>query len=159
MPSTHTAVPARDRAQLVATDVSIMRGTKRVLDSVDLTVTPRSRVAIVGENGRGKSTLLHVLAGRLTPDTGAVKRIGTLGMAEQEMSAGERTVGDAVAEAIAEPLAAIRSLDAASVMLADGHPDAAERYAHALETAEAALPSPVDGRENAREDARGRARR
>ncbi|CAM5697580.1 ATP-binding cassette domain-containing protein [Streptomyces purpurascens] len=31
-------------------------------------VSPRSRWGVVGENGRGKSTLLHVLAGLLAPD-------------------------------------------------------------------------------------------
>src|SRR5699024_6256064 len=57
---------------------------------------------IVGENGRGKTTLLHVLTGRLEADTGTVTRQGTIGVAEQEMStADDRTVGDAVAETIA----------------------------------------------------------
>ena len=62
----------------------------------------------VGENGRGKSTLLHVLSGALTPDSGVVQRLGTVGIAEQEMpTGGNRTVGQAVAEAIAQPLAAV----------------------------------------------------
>ena len=76
----HTAthrLPARGRAQLIASDVSVMRGATPVLNHVDLTLTPVSRVAIVGENGRGKSTLLHVLAGTLAPDSGTVQRIGT----------------------------------------------------------------------------------
>ena len=55
--------PARHRAQLTASDVSVMRGVTPVLNHVDLVVTPASRVAIVGENGRGKTTLLHALAG------------------------------------------------------------------------------------------------
>ena len=56
---THTYVhPARHRAQLTLADVSLMRGATPVLNHVDLTVTAQSRIAIVGENGRGKSTLL-----------------------------------------------------------------------------------------------------
>jgi macrolide transport system ATP-binding/permease protein len=107
--------PARHRAQLIATSVSLTRGTTPVLYDVDLVVTPSSRVAIVGENGRGKSSLLHVLTGELTPDSGAVQLIGTLGIAEQEMTTNEnRTVGQVVAEAIAAPLAALSDLDAAS---------------------------------------------
>ena len=43
--------PARHRAQLTASDVSVMRGVTPVLNHVDLVVTPASRVAIVGENG------------------------------------------------------------------------------------------------------------
>ncbi len=130
-------LPARRRAQLVLTDVSVMRGATHVLDHVDLTLTHSSRVAIVGENGRGKSTLLQVLAGTLTPDSGTVQRIGTIGVAEQEMDAAdERTVGEAVADAIAEPLAALARLDTASHALAHGTDSAAEEYAAALEDAE-----------------------
>lgn len=119
MPSKTTPIPARHRAQLTASDLSVLRGPTRVLTGVDLTVTPRSRIAIVGENGRGKTTLLHALAGRLQPDGGSVHRIGTLGLAEQEMSAAPgRTVGDAVAEAIAPAVAALGALDAAAAGLA-----------------------------------------
>lgn len=136
----HTAthrLPARGRAQLIASDVSVMRGATPVLNHVDLTLTPVSRVAIVGENGRGKSTLLHVLAGTLAPDSGTVQRIGTIGVAEQEMDASDqRTVGEAVADAIAEPLAALARLDAASHALADGTDATAAEYAAALEHAE-----------------------
>ena len=134
-PTNH--LPARQRAQLIASDVSVMRGTTHVLNHVDLTLTPASRVAIVGENGRGKSTLLHVLDGTLIPDAGTVQRTGTLGVAEQEMSASDdRTVGQAVAEAIAEPLAALATLDETARALSTGTAGAAEGYAAALEHAE-----------------------
>jgi len=137
MLSLSTPLPARHRAQLIASDVSVTRGATPVLNHVDLTVTATSRVAIVGENGRGKSTLLHVLNGALTPDSGVVQRLGTLGIAEQEMPTGDnRTVGQAVAEAIAQPLAAVAALDAAAVSLAAGVTGAEERYAAALEHAE-----------------------
>ena len=129
---------ARHRAQLIASDVSLMRGATPVLHHVDLTLTSSSRVAIVGENGRGKSTLLQVLAGALVPDSGTVQRIGTIAVAEQEMTAAaSRTVGQAVAEAIAEPLAALAALDAAALALADNTDRAEEQYAAALEHAEA----------------------
>ncbi|HQG71178.1 MAG TPA: ABC-F family ATP-binding cassette domain-containing protein [Rhodoglobus sp.] len=135
--ATTSRLPARGRAQLLATDVCVTRGTTLVLNHVDLVLTPTSRVAIVGENGRGKSTLLHVLAGSLSPDSGTVQRIGTIGVAEQEMDASdERTVGQAVADAIAEPLTALARLDAASSALADNTPAAADAYAAALEQAE-----------------------
>ena len=130
--------PARHRAQLITSDVSLMRGATPVLHHVDLTLTSSSRVAIVGENGRGKSTLLQVLAGVLVPDSGTVQRIGTVAVAEQEMTAADsRTVGQAVAEAIAEPLAALAALDAAALALADNKDRTEEQYAAALEHAEA----------------------
>ena len=130
--------PARHRAQLITSDVSLMRGATPVLHHVDLTLTSSSRVAIVGENGRGKTTLLQVLAGVLVPDSGTVQRIGTIAVAEQEMTAADsRTVGQAVAEAIAEPLAALAALDAAALALADNKDRTEEQYAAALEHAEA----------------------
>ncbi|TCP56269.1 macrolide transport system ATP-binding/permease protein [Tamaricihabitans halophyticus] len=133
--NTHThRVPARHRAQLTVNDVSVTRGVTRVLNHVSLPLTPASRVAIVGENGRGKSTLLHVLAGTLSPDDGSVQRVGTIGVAEQEMdTADERTVGQAVADAIADSLAALARLDAASYALSEGAESAAGEYAAALE--------------------------
>ncbi|ALD12008.1 ABC-F family ATP-binding cassette domain-containing protein [Clavibacter capsici] len=135
--STHP-LPARLRAQLAATDISVIRGASTVLHHVDVVITPLSRLAIVGENGRGKSTLLHVLAGTLAPDGGSVHRTGILGLAEQEMPTGDdSTVGQAIADAIAAPLAALAALDAAAADLASGVGSAAERYATALERAEA----------------------
>ncbi|OUE32069.1 putative ABC transporter ATP-binding protein YheS [Clavibacter michiganensis] len=135
--STHP-LPARLRAQLAATDISVIRGASTVLHHVDVVITPLSRLAIVGENGRGKSTLLHVLAGTLAPDGGSVHRTGTLGLAEQEMPTGDdSTVGQAIADAIAAPLSALAALDEAAADLASGVGSAAERYATALERAEA----------------------
>src|SRR5690554_3689578 len=129
--------PARHRAQLIVSAVSVRRGVTPVLNQVDLVVTPRSRIAIVGENGRGKSTLLHVLAGTLPPDSGTVQRTGTLSLAEQEMAAdASRTVGDALTEAIAAPVAALVALDSAAEALALGRPNADQEYAIALEHAE-----------------------
>ncbi|HLR55980.1 MAG TPA: ATP-binding cassette domain-containing protein [Actinomycetales bacterium] len=69
MPTLSTVHPARHRAQLAVRGVSLTRGATPVLNDVDLAVTPASRIAIVGENGRGKSTLLQVLAGNLIPPT------------------------------------------------------------------------------------------
>jgi ATP-binding cassette subfamily F protein uup len=44
-----------------------------VLSGVDLSIGRRERLGIVGPNGTGKSTLLDILAGRLTPTTGTVE--------------------------------------------------------------------------------------
>jgi ATPase subunit of ABC transporter with duplicated ATPase domains len=49
-------------------------GARTVLDRVDLTLGPRSRLGLVGPNGAGKSTLLRLLAGLEEPDEGRVER-------------------------------------------------------------------------------------
>ncbi|NIP82750.1 MAG: ATP-binding cassette domain-containing protein, partial [Gemmatimonadetes bacterium] len=47
-------------------------GDNRVLHGVDLEVRRGDRLAIMGPNGIGKSTLLKILVGRLEPDAGTV---------------------------------------------------------------------------------------
>ncbi len=62
-------------------------GAHIVLDRVDLTLGPHSRLGLVGPNGSGKSTLLRLLAGLEPPDEGSVERTPaslTLGYLPQE---------------------------------------------------------------------------
>ncbi|GHE14597.1 ABC-F family ATP-binding cassette domain-containing protein [Klenkia taihuensis] len=128
-----TPTPA---AQLRAEHVSTTRGGRPVLRDLSLTLTTRSRLAVVGENGRGKTTLLHVLAGLLAPDEGTVHRTGTLGLARQDMPvAPGATVGDLTTAAAAAPARALHDLDRATADLADGADGAADRYADALDRA------------------------
>jgi ATPase subunit of ABC transporter with duplicated ATPase domains len=47
-------------------------GKKRVLNDVSLTVRRGDRLAVIGPNGIGKSTLLKILMGELAPDAGKV---------------------------------------------------------------------------------------
>jgi macrolide transport system ATP-binding/permease protein len=135
---TTLVLPARDRAQLTCAAIRVDRGGRTVLHDVDMKVSPRSRWGVVGENGRGKSTLLHVLAGLLAPDEGTVHRVGTLALAEQEMPAeDERTVGDFIDAYLADARAALRALDAAAHALAVERPGAEQAYADALEASQA----------------------
>ncbi|MGC4846822.1 ABC-F family ATP-binding cassette domain-containing protein [Micromonospora sp. DT15] len=123
-------------AHVRATDVTVTRGSRRVLTDVSVTVSARSRVAVVGENGRGKTTLLHVLAGLITPDGGTVRRAGTIGLARQELPARDgETVGTLTSEALAASLSALAALDEATLALAAGAPSAEDRYASALDAA------------------------
>ena len=52
-------------------------GGKKLIDSLTLDVRIGSNVALVGENGCGKTTLLAILAGILPPDKGKVVVGGT----------------------------------------------------------------------------------
>src|SRR5699024_7130990 len=51
--------------------------TTRALDGVDLDVARADSLAVMGPSGCGKTTLLHILAGILTPTSGAVLYDGT----------------------------------------------------------------------------------
>lgn len=48
---------------------------KAVLDQVNLLIRKNDHVALLGDNGTGKTTLLRIITGELAPDTGVV-RIG-----------------------------------------------------------------------------------
>ncbi|WP_431837710.1 ABC-F family ATP-binding cassette domain-containing protein [Cellulomonas sp. Y8] len=76
--------------------------TKNVFDSVTVGLNEGDRVGIVGRNGDGKSSLLALLAGRLTPDSGRVTvrggvRIGVLDQTDTldpALTVGASVVGD-----------------------------------------------------------------
>ena len=126
----------RTASHLRARELQLSRGGRVRLTGIDLTLVPGAVLAVVGENGRGKTTLLDALAGKLEPDAGTVERHGALGMVRQELATadadGPRTVGDLLDALLARPLAALREHDAAADALADGTAEAARRYDDAL---------------------------
>ena len=63
------------------TDVSIAFGARPLLDGANLAIERGERVALVGRNGEGKSTLLKLVAGALQPDTGEINRTAELRVA------------------------------------------------------------------------------
>ncbi|MGW0908284.1 ABC-F family ATP-binding cassette domain-containing protein [Streptomyces sp. NPDC002853] len=129
-------VEAGASAHVRAQGLAVTRGSRRVLDDVSVTLSARSRIAVVGENGRGKTTLLHVLAGLIAPDEGTVHRAGTIGLASQELSVRDgETVGTLTSQALAASLAALAALDEATLAMTAGDALADERYAAALDAA------------------------
>ena len=76
--------------------------TRVVFDSVTVGINDGDRIGIVGRNGDGKSSLLGLLTGRITPDAGRVTRrsglrVGTLEQADtldETRTVGWELVGD-----------------------------------------------------------------
>jgi len=87
---------------LVSVDrVSIAFGHTPLLDGAVLQIEPRERVAILGRNGTGKSTLLKIISGELPPDEGSVWRQPALRVARLEQDvplSAARSVFDVVAD-------------------------------------------------------------
>lgn len=69
-----------------------------MLENVSLTVQPGQRVAIVGANGAGKSSLFQLLLGQLAPEQGSVSLPGGCRIAHmaQEVEASQRSARDFV---------------------------------------------------------------
>lgn len=59
---------------LVADDVSKAFGEKQLFSSLELLIRGGERVALIGDNGCGKSTLVKLIMGEETPDTGYLYR-------------------------------------------------------------------------------------
>lgn len=59
--------------RLTGTELGVQRGSRRILDGVNVDGAGGEFIAVIGPNGSGKSTLLAALAGLLRVDTGDVR--------------------------------------------------------------------------------------
>jgi ATP-binding cassette subfamily F protein uup len=83
--------------------VSIAYGHLPLLDDASLKVDAGERVCIIGRNGTGKSTLLQILSGDVTPDAGAIWRqpgIGVARLVQDVPLVANKPVFDVVAEGL-----------------------------------------------------------
>jgi macrolide transport system ATP-binding/permease protein len=120
---------------LVATDVAKSYGDNVVLDGVDVVAAPGLPLGVVGENGVGKSTLLRVLAGVESPDSGDVRRPHDLGyLAQDPTFAPRHTVADVLDAALAPLHGAVARLETLAARLDDA--DSAAAYSETLAWAE-----------------------
>ncbi|MDA8084407.1 MAG: ATP-binding cassette domain-containing protein [Nitrospiraceae bacterium] len=122
-------------------NVRLAFGGPEVLDGVSFQIGHAERVCLVGRNGEGKSTLLKVIAGRLTPDSGEVVlstgvRITYL---SQEVEQGlEGTVFEVVSSGLGSIVDRLSAYRSASHRLADEHSPSLlaelERLQHEIES-------------------------
>ncbi len=56
--------------------VSFCYDERQILEDVNLTIWPNDSVCVVGPNGGGKTTLIKLIIGLLTPDTGTITIFG-----------------------------------------------------------------------------------
>ena len=64
--------------------LTLSYGNQQVLKDCSLQVEPGSRVALMGPSGCGKTSLINVIAGLLTPDSGKVSVNGKVSYVFQE---------------------------------------------------------------------------
>ena len=74
----------RADAALVGSGIVKRFGKRLVLDGAELVLRRGEAVALVGENGAGKTSLLRICAGLLAADAGTLERRGRIGYCPQQ---------------------------------------------------------------------------
>ncbi|HEB93634.1 MAG TPA: ATP-binding cassette domain-containing protein [Gammaproteobacteria bacterium] len=108
--------------------VSLAFGHWPLLDNVELQIEPGERVCLVGRNGTGKSTLMHVMRGAIVPDDGKVWRKSGLRVAylAQDLPVDEtRTVFEVITDGLEVMGAAMVEYHRALQVVMDDHSEAA----------------------------------
>jgi ATP-binding cassette subfamily F protein uup len=114
-------------------DISLAYGARPLLDGVDLVLNDHERVCLIGRNGAGKSSLLHIIAGKIMPDGGNIWRADGLKIATlpQEVPLDDpRTVYQAVAASLGELGDLMQRFHQAAALLAQ---DASQRHMQDME--------------------------
>ena len=122
---------------LTASGLAKAYGDRRLFEGVTLHLPAGRRVALVGGNGTGKTTLLEIMAGMIEPDAGTVTkprdaRIGYLPQDLSEVSDG--TVREHViagAGRLAQLSGTLKELESRLSQSADRHDDLVTRYGEA----------------------------
>ena len=103
--------------------VALSFGHLPLFDGADLRVEPGERIALIGRNGSGKSSLLKVVSGEVSPDAGTVWRGPGLRVARLEQDvpgAADRSAFDEVADGLGSLGAVVAAYHHAAVEVADG---------------------------------------
>ncbi|WP_436865031.1 ABC-F family ATP-binding cassette domain-containing protein [Bacillus fungorum] len=92
-------------------DVTKKFGDKTVLHNFNHIVKPGDRIGIIGANGSGKSSLLNMLAGKLSPDSGEIEVGQTVKVAYYTQENEEMNLNQRMIEYIKEIAEVIHTTD------------------------------------------------
>ncbi|MBT8431549.1 MAG: heme ABC exporter ATP-binding protein CcmA [Altererythrobacter sp.] len=85
------------QARLTASDLACRRGERLLFRGLSLKLSPGDVLHITGENGTGKTSLLRILAGLLSPYSGEVSHEGAIGMLDERPALDpDQPLGDAL---------------------------------------------------------------
>lgn len=114
-------------------DISLAYGPRPLLDGVELVLNDHERVCLIGRNGAGKSSLMRIITGQLTPEGGNIWRADGLKIATlpQEVPLDDpRSVYQAVAASLGELGELMNRFHQAAALVAQ---DASERHMKDME--------------------------
>ncbi len=123
-----------------AKNLSLAFGDVKLLDAIDFAIDAGERIALVGRNGTGKSSLLKIIAGQIKPDDGEAARSSTLKLAyvpQEPTFDASQTIFEAVAAGLGQVSKLLIDYHHALVAAEHGDMEALERMGdlqHELET-------------------------
>jgi ATP-binding cassette, subfamily F, member 3 len=103
-------------------NVSKSYNARPLFSGVSFNVGMKDRIAVIGQNGTGKTTLFEIICGRITPDTGSVaaRRGTTIGYLQQDIEPGRgRRLLDEVAQSSAHITGMAHKIQALQADLAE----------------------------------------
>ena len=119
---------------LTLENASLAFGHFALLDHAELVLEEGERVALIGRNGTGKSSLLHILAGNSKLDDGTLWRrdeAGVAFVAQEPSFSGAETVFEAVAQGLGRAADLLVAYHALTHRLSEGeHSDALMEELH-----------------------------
>jgi ABC transport system ATP-binding/permease protein len=123
-----------------AKNLSLAFGDVKLLDAIDFSIDAGERIALVGRNGTGKSSLLKIIAGQIKPDDGEAARSSTLKLSyvpQEPTFDASQTIFEAVAAGLGQVSKLLIDYHHALVAAEHGDMEALERMGdlqHELET-------------------------
>lgn len=117
-------------------NITVEFNATKLLDDISYTINRRDRIALVGKNGAGKSTMLKIIAGLKNPTSGAVAvpNDTTIGYLPQQMEvADSTTLADEVRKAFGHIADMHRRLDDMNARLYERTDYESEAYAKLID--------------------------
>ena len=80
---------------IILRNISLRRGSKLLLADANVTIQPGQRLALIGANGSGKSSLFSMLLGELGADIGSIEGLNTLRLSHMAQEVHTTSIGAA----------------------------------------------------------------
>ena len=103
-------------------NLTLSFGDDTLFEGVSFDVKEREKVGLIGVNGAGKTSLLRIITGEYTPDSGNafISKNATLGYMQQHTCAESRSVWDELVSVFGELIEIEKELEVLSVKLTNG---------------------------------------